>query len=312
MSYKAPGKHFREGLSARKFFKLFPDNKAAEEWFTKQRWPDEVCCHYCGSVNVQTGSKHKTMPFRCRDCKKFFSSKTGTFMQSSKIGYQNWLYAFYLFSTNLKSISSMKLHRELEITQKSAWHMAHRIRQSWTTGKGNPFSGPVETDTTYLGGKRKNKPKSVRAKLEGRGPVDMTAVTGIKDRQTNQVRAKVVEDTKSETLSRFVMEHTEPDAKVYTDDAPAYDPLPNRESINHSRQEYVRGECHTNGVESFWSLLKRAHMGTFHRLSQRHLDRYVAEFSGRHNMRELDTLAQMVEIVRRMEGKRLRYKDLVA
>ena len=252
------------------------------------------------------------MPFRCRDCKKFFSVKTGTFMQSSKIGYQSWLYAFYLFSTNLKGISSMKLHRELEITQKSSWHMAHRIRQAWKTGEGNLFFGPVETDTTYMGGKRKNKPKAVRAKLEGRGPVDMTAVTGIKDRRTNQVRAKVVDDTASETLSRFIMEHTEPDAKVYTDDASVYDHLPNRESVNHSKLEYVRGSVHTNGVESFWSMLKCANVGTFHKISPEHLPRYVDEFAGRHNFRELDTLAQMTEIVRRMEGKRLRYKDLIA
>lgn len=140
----------------------------------------------------------------------------------------------------------------------------------------------------------------------------MTAVTGIKDRATNQVRARVVRNTKSETLSRFIMEHTEPGAKVYTDDAAACDVLPNREAVNHSRLEYVWGDVHTNGVESFWSMLKRAHVGTFHKISPEHLDRYVSEFAGRHNMRELDTLAQMTELARRMEGKRLRYKDLVS
>lgn len=145
--------------------------------------------------------------------------------------------------------------------------MAHSIRQAWKMGDGNPFTGPVETDTMHMGGKRKSKPKKVRAKLEGRGPVDMTAVTGIKDRRTNQVRAEVVPDTKRETMSPFIMEHTEPGAKVYTDDASAYDRLPNRESVNHSRLEYVRGDVHTNGVESFWSMLKRANVGTFHKIS---------------------------------------------
>ncbi|MCY3775303.1 MAG: IS1595 family transposase [Candidatus Aminicenantes bacterium] len=136
----------------------------------------------------------------------------------------------------------------------------------------------------------------MRAKLEGRGPVDTTAVTGIEDRRTNQVRAKFVPDSKSETLSPFKMEHTEPGAKVYTDDASAYDALPNRESVNHSRREYARGDVHTNGVESFRSMLKRANVGTFHKSSPEHLHRYVADFAGGHNLRELDTLAQMIEL----------------
>ena len=139
----------------------------------------------------------------------------------------------------------------------------------------------------------------------------MTTAAGIKDRRTNQVRAKVVPDEKGETLRGFVCDHTEPEATVYTDDASAYKRLENHESVNHSRLEYVRGPVHTNGVESFWLMLKRAHVGTIHKISREHLDRYVSEFAGRHNMRELDTLAQMTELARRMEGKRLRYKDLV-
>ena len=311
MKYKAPGKSFREGLSTGQFFKIFPDDKSAEEWFIKQFWPEEMCCPRCGSTNVQTGAKHKTMPFRCRDCRRRFSTKTGTFMEGSKIGYQDWLYAFYLFSTNLKGISSMKLHRELDISQKSAWFMAHRLRQAWNTRPEKGMEGPVETDTTHMGGKRKNMPKRKRAVLTGRGAVGKTAVTGIKDRRTNEVRAKVVPDSKGETLRGFVTENVQPDAKVYTDDAPAYDALPNRESVNHSHMEYVKGDIHTNGIESFWSLLKRGHVGTFHKLSEEHLHRYVGEFAGRHNMRGKDTLDQMSEIASRGVGKRLKYRELV-
>lgn len=311
MNYKAPGKSFREGLSTAQFFKIFPDDKSAEEWFIKQFWPEEMCCPHCGSVNVQTGAKHKTMPFRCRDCRKRFSTKTGTFMEGSKIGYQNWLYAFYLFATNLKGISSMKLHRELGISQKSAWFMAHRLRQAWNTRPEEPMEGPAETDTTYMGGKRKNMSKRKRAALTGRGAVGKTAVTGIKDRRTNEVRAKVVPDSKGRTLRGFVTENIQPDATVYTDDAPAYDALPNRESVNHSHMEYVKGDIHTNGIESFWSLLKRAHVGTFHKLSEEHLHRYVGEFAGRHNMRSKGTLDQMSEIANRGVGKRLKYRELV-
>ena len=314
MAYKAPGKHYRDGLSTRKFFKIFPDDKTAENWFIKQRWPEEVCCPYCGVTNVQTGCKHKTMPFRCREkeCSKKFSVKTGTPMQSSKLGYQTWLYALYLISTNLKSVSSMKLHRELEITQKSAWHLAHRIRQAWNLNPEKRFGGPVEVDETYMGGKRKNMPKKKRAKLTGRGAVGKTAVVGMKDRQTNHVSAKVVKSATKDTLQGFVHKRIEPDAKVYTDDASRYASLDNHETVQHSALEYVRGPVHTNGVESFWSMLKRAHMGTFHKLSPKHLDRYVKEFSGRHNMREMDTLDQMAHMTDRMVGQRLQYQDLIA
>ena len=314
MANKAPGKHFKEGLSTRKFFKIFPDDKAAERWFIKERWPNGVCCPYCGSLSVNTKSNHTSMPYRCKEtgCRKWFSVKTGTPMQSSKIGYYDWLYAMYCIATNLKGVSSMKLHRELEITQKSSWFMLHRIRHVWNTGPKESFQGPVEADETYFGGKRRNMPKAKRAQLEGRGPVGKTAVVGVKDRATKRVSAKVVEDTTSESLQGFVQENIQAGATVYTDDATAYDGLPNRESVKHSLYEYVRGPIHTNGVESFWSMLKRAHMGTFHRLSPKHLHRYIGEFVGRHNSRPLDTIDQMAGMVRGMEGKRLRYRDLIA
>ena len=131
MTFTGPGKSHRLGLSTKQFFKMFPDDAAAEKWFIRNRWPDGICCPRCGSTNVNTEHKHKTMPFRCRDCRKPFSTKTGTPMQASNLGYLDWMYAIYLLVTNLKSVSSMKLHRELEITQKSAWHLAHRIRKGW-------------------------------------------------------------------------------------------------------------------------------------------------------------------------------------
>ena len=314
MAYKAPGKHFGTGVSVRKFFKLFPDDKTAEAWFVKQRWPHRISCPHCHSENVQTNAKHKSMPYRCRarECAKRFSVKTGTVMQSSKLGYQAWLFAIYLLSTNLKSISSMKLHRDLEVTQKTAWHLAHRIRQGWNPAKKQAFAGPVEVDETYWGGKRKNMSNAKRKHLKGRGPVGKTAVIGAKDRATNRVAVEVVDDTTSRTLTGFVAGTTKPGAKVYTDDALAYGSLPNREAVKHSLREYVRGEIHTNGIESFWSMFKRAHMGTFHKISPRHLHRYVGEFAGRHNMREHDTLDQMHLVANGMVGKRLRYRELVA
>ena len=317
MAYKAPGQHFRQGLSLMDVFSLFPDDNAAEEWFVEQRWPTGVCCPHCGSMNVQSSAAHKTMPFRCREykhCGKRFSVRTGTVMQSSKLGYQVWLIAMYLLSTNLKSVSSMKLHRDLNITQKSAWHLAHRIRQAAMV-EPPQFEGPVEVDESYFGGKRKNMSNAKRKALAntGRGAVGKTAVVGIKDRDSNQVVAQVVERTDKETLQGFIADNVDPDATVYTDDAKAYTNLPfDHESVKHSVSEYVRGQVHTNGMESFWSMLKRAHQGTFHKISPKHLGRYVAEFQDKHNVRPHDTLEQMQLLARGMVGRRLKYEELVA
>ena len=314
MAHKAPGKHFRQGMTLIEAMGMFPDDAAAEAWFVKVRWPTGPACPYCGSVNVLSGAKHKTMPYRCREkeCRKRFSVRTGTVMQASNIAYQKWALAVYLFMTSLKSVSSMKLHRDLGVTQKSAWHLAHRLRKAFES-KSGLFAGPVEVDETYMGGKRKNMPKSKREELTGRGVVGKTAVVGAKDRTTNQVRARAVESTNKATIHGFVADHTAPDAMVYTDDALVYETVPNpHKAVNHSALEYVRGDVHTNGMESFWSMLKRAYRGTFHKMSEKHLDRYVREFAGKHNLRDLDTLDIMGAIVLAMDGKRLKYTQLIA
>ena len=314
MSQTAPGKHFRQGISLKALFKLFPDDDAAERWLVSLRWPSGICCHHCGSENVQTDCKHKTMSYRCREkaCAKRFSIRTGTVMQSSKLGFQTWAIAIYLMSTNLKGISSMKLHRELEITQKSAWFLAHRLRDTLLAKNPAMMAGPVEADETFVGGKAKNMHRSQRQQLTGRGAADKMAVAGIKDRQTKRVRATVVERVDAPTLQGFVTDNAAPGATVYTDDATAYAGLAGRESVKHSVGEYVRGQAHTNGIESFWSMLKRGYVGTFHKMSPDHLHRYVGEFEGRHNARPLDTIEQMTAMVHGAEGKRLRYADLIA
>ena len=316
MSKKAPGKSYRTGLTSQQFYRMFPNDTAAEDWFIQQRWTNGVCCPRCGSLNVQEGTTHKKMRFRCRKskaqgCGKFFSTKTGTFMEQSNLGYQDWLFALYLFTTNLKSVASMKLHRELDISQKSAWFLAHRLRKACGSGDGNLFAGPVEVDESHFGGKARNMSVSKRKMLTGRGPADKTAVVGIRDRATNKVKAKVVPDTTRGTLGGFVTRNVIPGTRIYTDEAKAYTHLPNHKAVKHSVSEYVRDDVHTNGIESFWAMLKRAHKGTFHRLSAKHLHRYVDEFVSRHNFRSLDTLDQMALLAKRMEGKQLRYKDLV-
>ena len=313
MAQKTPGKSHRKGLSMVEVMRMFPDDATAEKWIEKTRWPNGVACPHCGSVNVQIGAKHPDMSYRCRDCRKFFSVRTGTAMQNSNLGCQVWVLASYLLSTGIKGTSSMKLHRDLGITQKSAWHLAHRIRESWTKDKGL-FSGPVEVDETYIGGKEKNKRNSKKVNA-GRGAVGKTPVAGAKDRETNRVSATVIQGTTQEELEGFIQDRVEPGSTVYTDDHGGYNRLWldfEHASVRHSVREYVKGQAHTNGIESFWAMLKRGYYGTYHRMSEKHLQRYVNEFPGRHNIRHLDTIDQMASVAKGMDGKRLRYKDLIA
>jgi transposase-like protein len=311
MSQKGPGKSERKGISLMNLFEMFPDDATAEAWFVQSRWPDGIRCAQCHGENVSTESKHPQMPYHCRDCRKFFSAKTGTVMQSSKLGYRKWAIAVYVVTTNIKGTSSMKLHRDIEVTQKTAWHVTHRIRETWQDSNSAPFIGPVEADETYIGGKEANKHESKKTKA-GRGTVGKAPVVGVKDRETNQVVAKAVKDTRRVTLQGFVVDHTEPSATVYTDEAAAYHHLPRRhEAVKHSAGEYVRGKTHTNGMESHWAMLKRGIMGTYHHISVKHLDRYVGEFAGRHNNRPMDTLDQMAYMAQAVAGKRLTYEDLI-
>ena len=311
MTQKAPGRSHRQGISLLDLANIFPDEDAARLWFESIVWPDGRRCPYCDSERTREAS-HKRMPYWCTPCRKYFSVRTNTVMAQSKVPFRKWAYAVYLDVTSLKGVSSMKLHRDLGVCQKTAWFMQQRIREAF--GQLVPaaeMAGPVEVDETYMGGLERNK--HVSKKLgTGRGPVGKTAVIGARDRAPGQVVARVVPNTQAATLQGFVEERRVPNAPVYTDGATAYDGLEGREAVHHSVGEYVRGQVHTNGMESFWATLKRAHKGVFHRLSAKHLQRYVNEFCARHNIRDLDTAEQMAHVVAAMVGRRLMYSDLVA
>ena len=311
MAYKAPGKSHRRGISLLELAEMFPDEESARKWFEAIVWPDgERYCPHCGTDNNYE-CKHAKMPYRCRDCKRYFSVKTGTCMAQSPIPLLKWLYAIYLELTSLKGTSSMKLHRDLGVRQATAWFMLQRIRESFAEdGPKVRFDGPVEVDETGIGGLEGNKHDSKKLKA-GRGMVGKTTVVGAKDRKTGKVSAKVVKNRDKETLQEFVAEHAADHAEVYTDDFAGYKGLPNHETVRHTVHEYVAGHVHTNGIESFWSMLKRAHKGVYHKLSPKHLQRYVNQFAGRHNVREYDTIRQMAVVTEGLAGKRLTYDALI-
>ena len=312
MTGKAPGKFFRKGISLIELFKVFPDDTTAEHWFETQRWGAEgaTSCPRCNSDRVQPTETGKPMPYWCGDCRCHFSVRIGTVMQRSKIGYQKWAIGIYLWATSLKGVSSMRLHRDLNITQKSAYFMAQRLREALADPTG-VMAGPVEVDETFIGGLEKNKHGSKKLRA-GRGTVGKAIVVGAKDRETKNISATVVSNTDIKTLHNFIAERVAKDSTVYTDDHKGYDNLPfEHETVKHSIGEYVKGQAHTNGIESFWSLFKRGYHGTYHHLSKKHLHRYVNEFAGRHNMRPMDTEAIMRKIFTGMIGKRLTYKELI-
>lgn len=289
---------------------IFHNENAACEHIERSRWPDGPTCPHCGVFNVHrmAGQTQNGM-FICRDCRQKFTVRTGTVMERSHIPLHKWLLATHLIAASKKGMSAHQLHRMLGITYKSAWFLAHRIREAMiedvkTSGPVGGNNKVVEVDETYVGGKAKNR--------AFKAPPVKQAVVSLVERQ-GKVRSFHVANVTAKTLRPIIVKHADRASYLMTDESPIY-PKAGREfashgSVNHSADEYVRGAFwHTNTVENFFSIFKRGIIGTFHHVSEAHLSRYLAEFDFRYNYRSVSDAERAASILKGGEGKRLTYR----
>lgn len=315
MSNTGLGHSDGNGLCIVQLSEMFPDEASARKWFEDTVWPDGRVCPRCeGDNTYEVNDNANRMPYRCRDCKRYFSIKTGSVLEDSKLPLKTWLWAMYLELTSVKGVSSMKIHRDLNVTQKTAWFMLHRIRDTLVRMMEDVVDAPVEIDETYVEGKESNKHADKKLNA-GRGTVGKTAVAGAKDRTTGQVRAEVLSDTAESTLRRFVKETVSGEDQLFTDEHKSYQRPPNRTIVNHSTVEWVRltdlnDLVHTNGLESFWSIFKRAFDGTIHKMYNSHLNRWVQQFAGKYSVRDFDTIDQLTQVAALLASRRPMHKDL--
>ena len=291
----------------------FPDEESCIRHLDQLRWPTGIICAWCGeSRRIQ---RYQSRPIhKCGDCGKQFSVRKGTIFEESRLPLRKWFVASWLITSHRKGIPSTELAREIGVTQKTAWFMLQRLREvaGSMNGDGGTLNGVVEADETYIGGKERNK-HAVHRLNQGRGAVGKQAVVGVRAR-TGEVRTAPVPDTSRRTLAHFLHANISPDSILYTDGHPGYAGLGYRhEAVEHSVGEYVRGMAHTNGIESFWALLKRGYIGIFHHFTWKHLHRYLNEFEARCNFgRELKGGQRFDAMLESSPGLRLTYERLVA
>ena len=290
----------------------FSDLDVANDFLAQMRWPDGPTCPACGSTEYSYLTTRRVYKCKQKECRKQYTVKLGTIFSESPLGLDKWLPAVWLVANSKTGISSHELARHLKITQKSAWFMVHRIRLAMQTGSFDKLDGEVEADEAFIGGKAKNMHPAKRAeKITGRGAKNKTVVFGVRQRG-GDVRAEVIPVRKKGTMHARVKAHVKPGAKLYTDTWSGYWGLENEydHSIVDHAERYVEGRVHTNGLENFWSLLKRGLHGTYVSVDAKHLSRYLDERVFTYNMRGMDDLGRFTTVLRAVSGRRLTWAEL--
>jgi transposase-like protein len=295
---------------------IYFDNPAnCREYLVARRWPDGVVCPRCGSTKVTFLEKYNRWQCSVTHDARQFTSKTGTIFEDSPIRLDKWLLAMWQVVNCRNGISSYEIHRAIGVTQKTAWFMDHRIRLALGIGPGPKFTGEIEADETFIGGKARNMHASKRARrITGTGGKDKTAVMGILERGkdgSSKVRTAVISNRKRKALHAEVRKHVEAGSALYTDALKSYEGLGEFEHqvIDHA-VNYVDGRVHTNGLENFWSLLKRGINGTYVSVEPFHLFRYLDEQAYRYNNRRMTDGERFDLAVRGVVGKRVTFDEL--
>lgn len=276
------------------------------------RWPDGVKCPTCGSKEVTFLSTRRVWKCKTKHAKQQFSAKVGTVFEDSPIGLDKWFTAVWLVANCKNGVSSYEIARDLRVTQKTAWFMDHRVRLAMQTGTFEKVKGEFEVDESFIGGLARNMHKNKKAKITGTGGAGKAIVMGLLDRKTKKIRLRHVANTQRETLQGVVREYVEGGSYVYSDAWVAYNGLDREyihQVIDHA-ETYVNGNVHTNGIENFWSLLKRGLKGTYISVEPFHLFRYLDEQAYRFNERKRTDGERFVGVLEGVMGKRVTYEKL--